>query len=66
MDQYEGSGPEPDKSIKQPKDDATQMRLVKDRLDAQDQLIKDLQTEIRRLKSKLDAHAVTINQIKRG
>jgi predicted RNase H-like nuclease (RuvC/YqgF family) len=64
MEQYEKSGPKQERPpVNKEAHDISQLQEM---VMSQGRHIKQLEKEITRLKTKLDAHAVTINQIKRG
>lgn len=63
MEQYEKSGPPQAPKVVESNDDVKRLEQL---VTQQSEQIRNLEKEISRIKSKMDAHAVTINQIKRG
>lgn len=64
MNQYEKSGPPPDK-VEAVQDDKAHVKLhaLEEKIKQQDLRLEKLEQEVRRFKSKLDAHAAKINKL---
>ena len=63
MEQYEKSGPPQEtKAVEK----NTDIKRLEQLVTEQSEHIKHLEKEINRIKNKMDAHAIIINQIKRG
>jgi septal ring factor EnvC (AmiA/AmiB activator) len=64
MNQYEKSGPAPDKADAVQDDQAhAKLQRVESVIKQQEQQLQKLEQEVKRLKSKLDAHALKINKL---
>jgi predicted RNase H-like nuclease (RuvC/YqgF family) len=64
MNQYEKSGPAPDKvDAVQDEQAHAKLQRIETVLKQQEQQLQKLEQEVKRLKSKLDAHATKINKL---